>query len=78
VVTTLQTPFISDPGGWQYKLILSCVHGKQDLIGDGDDLDKGADGSQTKSEKSSGEPRKLLICVIGMWFKFKRNPALPL
>lgn len=60
-----QTNYIEkiNPGGWQYKLILSCVHGKQDLIGDGDD---GAESSQSKPEKSSGDTRKLLICVVGL------------
>lgn len=61
-----QTNYIEkiNPGGWQYKLILSCVHGKQDLV-DADDLgEKGPDGQP--KEKSSGGPRKLLICVIGL------------
>ena len=40
------------------------MHGKQDLL-DGDDIEKGPDASQPKSEKSGGGPRKLLICVIG-------------
>lgn len=53
-----------NPGGWQYKLILSCVHGKQDLV-DVEDLDKGAEGSQNKSERS-GDAKKLIICVVGL------------
>ena len=55
---------MTDPGGWQYKLILSCVHGKQDLV-DVEDLEKGAEGSQNKSDRSGGDAKKLLICVVG-------------
>lgn len=53
-----------NPGGPLYKLILTCVHGKQDLV---DDVEKGADGSVApKAEKSAGGTKKLMICVIGL------------
>ena len=61
MIATLYTP---DPGGWQYKLILTCVHGKQDLV-DADDVEKGTT-PEIKAEKTTG-PKKLLVCVVGKY-----------
>lgn len=57
------------PGGWQYKLILTCVHGKQDLV-DADDVEKGATATTESKPDKTGGPKKLLICVVGLQFSY--------
>ena len=41
-----------------------------------EDLDKGAEGSQNKSERS-GDAKKLIICVVGKYHTMRISGIMP-
>ena len=48
-----------------YKLILTCVYGKKDIVAD-DILEKGEGAVTPETKADSQSPvKKLLLCVIG-------------
>lgn len=54
-----------NPGGPLYKLVLTCVHGKQDLA---DDVEKA--GEKGGKAEKTGDAKKLLMCVVGLQFSY--------